>query len=389
MKKVLIFSIAYIPFVGGAELAVKEITDRLGNEDFSARGGPASGWHFDLITLRFKKEWPVFERMENVNVYRVSGPKLFFPFIAFGKALSLHRQKRYNIAWSIMANRAGFAALFFKFLNPKVKFLLTLQEGDSLDYPKKRMAGLYFFLKPFFKAIFTKADYIQAISNYLAEWAKNMEARCPIEVVPNGADINKFKSQISNLKSNGLKQELKIKEGEKILITTSRLVEKNAVGDIVEAMKYLPDSVKLLILGSGPLEKNLKSQISNLKIEDRVKMAGEISRGELPKYLAISDIFVRPSLSEGLGSSFLEAMIAGVPVIGTAVGGIPDFLEEGETGLFCEANNPKSIAEKAMEYINNPERAEKIAENAQKLVREKYDLDLIAQKMEDIFNKLT
>ena len=63
---ILIFSIAYIPFVGGAELAVKEITDRI-SADLS----------FDMITLRFNKNWPKFEKIGNINIYRISSPKIF------------------------------------------------------------------------------------------------------------------------------------------------------------------------------------------------------------------------------------------------------------------------------------------------------------------------
>ena len=89
-----------------------------------------------------------------------------------------------------------------------------------------------------------------------------------------------------------------------------------------------------------------------------------------------------------MGNSFIEAMAAGIPVIGTRVGGIPDFIKDGETGLFCEVNSPQSIAEKVTEYMNNPKRTNKIVETAQKLVREKYDWDLIAEKMKNIFEKL-
>src|SRR3989344_9096540 len=105
-KKILIFSIAYIPFVGGAELAVKEITDRVNDLEF------------DMITLRFNKNWPKFEKIGNINVYRISSPKLFFPFAAFLKAIRLNMKRRYCLVWSIMANRAGYAALFFKFTHP-------------------------------------------------------------------------------------------------------------------------------------------------------------------------------------------------------------------------------------------------------------------------------
>jgi len=362
MKKVLIFSLAYLPFIGGAELAVKEITDRIYN------------FEFDMITLRFNKQWPRFEKIGNINVYRVDGSKLFFPFFAFFKAQKLNRENSYGLIWSIMANRAGFAALFFKFFHPHVKFLLTLQEGDTLDYPKKQMGILWLFLKPLFRAIFSKADYIQAISNYLAGWAKEMGAKCPVEVVPNGVDINKFEARSTKFETK-----------EKILITSSRLVEKNAIGDVIEALRYLPEKIKFLILGEGPLENKLKFQVSSLKLQERVEFLGFVEHKEMMKYFEKADIFIRPSRSEGLGTAFLEAMAAEVPVIATPVGGIPDFLRDGETGLFCEISNPKSIAEKVKILLDNKELREKIIFNAKKLVEENYDWNSIAEKMGEIF----
>ncbi len=401
-KKILIFSIAYIPFVGGAELAVKEITDRIGNKDFSAQGGPARGWHFDLITLRFDKKWPKTEKIGNITIYRIGGPKLFFPFSALFKGLSLHKKYEYQIIWSIMANRAGFAALFFKFFLPKVKFLLTLQEGDVLDYPQKRAGVLWPFVGFLFKRIFRKADYIQAISNYLAAWARQMGFRKRLEIVPNGVDLENFNppagGQISrlrqgfggqaNLKISELKEKLNIKNGEKILITTSRLVSKNAVDDIIRALQYLPENVKFLILGVGSDLEKLQNLAEEIGVREKVIFLGHIEPQEVPKYLAISDVFVRPSLSEGLGSSFLEAMAAGIPVIATPVGGIPDFLKDGETGLFCEVRNPKSIAEKVKIILEDAALAGKIKNNANEMVAKKYDWDLISRKMGDIFNKL-
>jgi glycosyltransferase involved in cell wall biosynthesis len=364
MKKILIFSLAYFPMVGGAEVAIKEITDRI------------TDCEFDIVTKNFGASG--FEKIGNINVYRVWGLKLFFPFIAFFKARRLNKKNNYDAIWSIMANRAGFAALFFKFFHPKIKFLLTLQEGDELDYPQKRMGIIYFFLKPFFKKIFIKADKIQAISNYLADWAKKMGAEVKkIEVVPNGVDIEKFKSQISNFKN----------KEDKILITVSRLVKKNAVNDIIEALKFLPANIKLLILGVGPEEEKLKSLVASYNLENRVNFVGLVKSDEISSYLHSADIFVRPSLSEGLGNAFLEAMAASVPVIATSVGGIPDFLINGQTGLFCEVNNPQDIAEKVKLYLNDNNLRNKIIINAKQMVGEKYDWNLISLKIRNILNQ--
>ena len=144
--KILIFSLAYSPFWGGAEIAVKEITGRL------------SDFEFDMITLRFEKKWPEKEGVGNINVFRINSPKLLFPFLAYFKARRLHKKNKYDIVWSIMANRAGFAALFFKLNFPKTKFLLTLQEGDPFNHPKKRAGIIWLAVGWLFKYIFRKAD---------------------------------------------------------------------------------------------------------------------------------------------------------------------------------------------------------------------------------------
>ncbi|KKU87217.1 MAG: Glycosyltransferase [Candidatus Gottesmanbacteria bacterium GW2011_GWA2_47_9] len=362
-KRILIFSLAYHPMVGGAEIAVKEITDRITDIEF------------DMITMRFNAVHPEKEQIGNCMVYRINTSKNFFPFRAFLFAKKLHSDRPYDATWAIMANWAGFAALFFKFRFPQVPFILTLQEGDPIPYIKRRV----WFVYPLFKKIFTRADIIQAISTYLADWAKNMGYRGQVEVIPNGVDVEKFRPTANNNQPTT----------NTVLITTSRLAEKNAVGDIIKALKFLPNDVILKIIGTGPLEFELKELARITGQGSRVKFLGHIPHYDISKYLHEADIFVRPSLSEGMGNSFIEAMAAGLPVIATPVGGIPDFLQDGKTGLFCEVNNPKSIADKVMEYINNPELTTRIVENANKMVRERYDWNLVAREMKErVFDKV-
>jgi glycosyltransferase involved in cell wall biosynthesis len=104
------------------------------------------------------------------------------------------------------------------------------------------------------------------------------------------------------------------------------------------------------------------------------------------QYLQASDIFIRPSLSEGFGNSFIEAMASGIPVIATPVGGIVDFLTDGETGLFCEVKNPRSIAQKVEKLIKDRESREYIVKNAKKMVEEDYAWTNIVGEMKEVFN---
>ncbi len=365
-KRILIFSYAYEPLIGGAEIAVRELTERL-----------VGNFVFDMVTRRFSRSHSHIENIDAVSVHRISGGKMFFSFFAALKGLSLHRKNKYDCVWAIMANRAGFATLFFKLLHPRVPFVLTLQEGDPIPDIMQKIGLLY----PFFRMIFTRANVITAISTYLAEWAQKVGAKS-VAVVPNGVDVERFKKE---LPSQGEEQNTKVKSGEKKIITVSRLVEKNGIGDLIEAMKYLPAHFKLLIIGSGPLLKNYQLLTTNYKLVDRVQFVGEVSHHELPPYLWASDIFIRPSLSEGFGISFIEAMAAGLPVIATQVGGIVDFLKDKETGLFCKTNDPKSIADAVLLLDEQPAHREAIIAGALRIVKEKYDWNTIASKMREVF----
>ncbi|MCI5108824.1 MAG: glycosyltransferase family 4 protein [Candidatus Pacebacteria bacterium] len=345
--KVLIFATTYIPFIGGAEIAVDEITKRIPDVEF------------DMITVNLDGKQRKFERIGNVNVYRISGPKILFPIVAFIKSFSL--KKKYDLIWSIMASYAGFASLFFKFVKPKVPFLLTLQEGDSKKELKWKFRYVYFL----FKMIIKKANMVQAISKYLEDFAKEFNSKTI--VIPNGVDVEKFSRP---------KREI----GDEVtLVTTSRLVMKNAVSDIIKSLEYLPENVKLVIVGDGELRSSLEKE-SDLS---RVRFAGQLKHPELIAELQSADIFVRPSLSEGFGNSFVEAMASRLPVIATPVGGIVDFLKDKETGFFCKVNDPRDIAEKVKFIINNPVHTERVVENAYHMVLDRYSWDTISKKMKN------
>ncbi len=374
-KRILIFSFMYYPReVGGAEVAIKEITDRL----------PTAEYQFDMVTLHLDRDLPAHEKIGNVNVHRVGRGKYFFTVVGAWKAGKLHKEKKYDAIWSMMANYAGFAALFFKLRHPKVPFVLSLQEGDPIDYIKKRVRFVY----PLFKKIFTKADNIQTISNYLADFARIMGGK-NIVVVPNGVDVARFSAPISQSEIGATQEEIGKLAGDIFLITASRLVVKNAVSDIVKALLFLPENVKLLVCGVGYEEEKLRSLVEKISLGSRVVFKGFVSQNDLPKYLRACDVFVRPSLSEGFGNSFIEAMAARVPVVATPVGGIVDFLEDKRTGLFCAVSEPKDLALKVLIYLRDVNLREEIVDNAFEMVKEKYDWKLIASDMDEKVFKRT
>ncbi|MFA5987848.1 MAG: glycosyltransferase family 4 protein [Candidatus Paceibacterota bacterium] len=357
-KKVLIFSFAYYPHMSGAELAVREITDRIVDADF------------DLVSYDLDGELTRDEQFGNVHIYRIkSFSKYLYPIKSFFLAWKLQRKNNYSCYWSMMAN-AGFVPMFLKFVFPKTKFVLTLQEGDPIPQIKRRV----WFVYPFFKMIFRRADLVTVLSNYLAGFAKDMGAQ-KIEIIPNGVDFNNFVYSTKNIDPKG-----KI-----VLVTTGRLEKKNALDDIIKALKFLPPNFVFKSVGAGTEEQSLRSLVSQLGLESRVEFLTWVSHKELGKILSESNIFVRPSLTEGLGSSFIEAMGAGLPIVGTPVGGIPDFLEDGETGVFCRVGDPRSIADAVLKIANNQEMAKHLSETAYNLARERHDWKNISDRFNKIF----
>jgi len=131
--------------------------------------------------------------------------------------------------------------------------------------------------------------------------------------------------------------------------------------DLLYAIKDL-ENVKLVIVGDGPQRENIEKLIRELKISSKVIMMGH--QENVPEILPNFDIFVLPSNIEALGTALLEAQSAGVPVVASNVGGIPECVKEGETGFLFEKENVEDLKNKLKILINNKELREKFSKNA-------------------------
>lgn len=375
-NRILLFTTAFRPFIGGSEIAIEEIAKRL------------SAVNFDIITPRYTRKLKKLEDFGNIRIYRVGwgvlSDKFFFPIFGFLMARRLLRSNTYEIAHAYQASYGGGAAYIFKLFNPGIKLVLTLQEGKNLD----RQGFWIRFLR---KMVIKKADLITAISNYLKDYAKRFSKKVKIVVIPNGVDIESFSRDFSYGELSLVADSLGIKPGEKVIISVSRLVPKNGADILIRAFYILNTkhqilNTKLLLVGDGEQKEELVTLAKELGVFRNIIFAGSVSHVELPKYLKISDVFVRPSRSEGLGSAFLEAMTAGISIIGTRVGGIPDFLKDNETGIFCKMDDPEDLAVKIKKIIEDKNQTARITKNARFLVLEKHDWNLIAEKFKEIYD---
>ncbi len=378
MKKVLIFSLAYLPHVGGAELALKELTDRL--DEFE----------FHLLTLRFRAEDAAREKIGNVFVYRIGFgssalQKVLFVPRALRAARILQRKHAFDIWWAMMTYMVLPIALL-RLSGTRVPYVLTLQDGDSFTHVFRRVRILP--VVPLLRYGFRQAAAVSVLSQYLATWAEHMGAASRVAVIPNGVAVERF--------AGSQPRDIQKKEGEFWLITTSRLVHKNGLDDVLRALVLLPPSVHFLILGAGPLESELKWLVTEFKLVDRVRFVGYVPPAELPGYLHACDAFIRPSRTEGFGSSFVEAMAAGLPVIATQEGGIKDFLFDARrnpnkkaTGFAVDPDSPEQIAEAVKVIMTDPTRVQQIREHAFALVREKYDWEVVTGQYRDLFKRVS
>ncbi len=391
-KKILIFSLAYYPrHVGGAEVALKEITNRLSSEEFE----------FHMVTLRYDSKLPKTEKIGNVVVHRIgfSKPsptasdlkriplilnKYWYQFAAARMAGKLHRQYHFEGVWAMMAHAVGVPAALFKIFYPRVPYVLTLQEGDPPEYIERLARPVW----PLFARAFTSADMVVAESTFLGRWARHRGFRGPLEVIPNGMDAERFSREVTPYKIGK-------KEGETWLIHTGRLVNKNALDVVIRALPHLSASVHFFMLGDGPDKSSLAKLADSLSVSTRVHFHPYVPLEDIPNYLKECDIFIRPSRSEGMGNSFIEAMAAGLPVIATQEGGIADFLFDAKrnpdketTGWAVDRDSPEQIAEAVEDILAHPARVVQVVETAKKMVFEKYDWDLIAHTMRTLFNRV-
>ena len=399
MKKVLILSLAYYPkFIGGDAVAIKEITDRISPSDIE----------FHMVTLRFDAAVQKIERVGNVLVHRIGFTghnvtiadlqkfplkytKYFFQFTAALKALSLYRQYKYDAIWAMMAHSAGIPAALFNLAHPRVPYILTLQEGDPPEYIEKTARPLW----PLFKRAFTQADIVQTISHFLADWARRMGYKGPIEVIPNGSSVDLSKIY-SPEELEEYKKKVGKKDGDVFIVSVSRLVHKNAVDDIVRALPMLPANIKLLLVGEGPDKDMLQKLSTDFGLSDRVIYTGHVDTSETAKYRAISDIFARPSRSEGMGNSFASAMASRLPIIATQEGGLADFIFDAKrnpdketTAWVVDKDSSDQIAQAVKDILANPEQVKKVTGTCYRLVAEVYNWDVIAKAMRDkVFSRV-
>jgi glycosyltransferase involved in cell wall biosynthesis len=174
-----------------------------------------------------------------------------------------------------------------------------------------------------------------------------------------------------------------------VILTLCRLVPDKGVDVLIDAVRRLPEAVlkrtKVLIGGVGDQISDLRAQLDD-STRDVVSFLGHVS--DTSAYYAAADVFVMPSRHEPFGLVFLEAAHHGVPSIGTNVGGIPEVIQPGTTGLLVDSENPQQLADAIASLAGDEALRRRLGEAAKEDVRTRFRLDTLSEKYAELFRRV-
>ncbi len=221
--------------------------------------------------------------------------------------------------------------------------------------------------------VITPSKYFQKL---VSDWIPNPEK---VKVIYNGIDLAASTLQ----QASGQKPEAR---SQKLILSAGRLVSWKGFEVLIEIMTDLPDW-KLIIVGDGPEYENLKIKIKNLKLNDRVVLAGAVPREKLLEYLNDSGIFVLNTSFESFSFQVVEAMAAGLPVITTNIGNLAEIIENDKEGILVEPNNKEQILAAIKKISEDKNFSEKIIKNAEKKSRQ-FSIENTLNQLEQLLKTL-
>ena len=243
------------------------------------------------------------------------------------------------------------------------------------------LVGLHPSYKSAVEFSINQSDVVTTVSESLKkDTYKEFNITKEIEVIPNFINNNEYKNLGDCVRSHIAE------EDEKILIHVSNLRKVKRVADVVEIFYRVQKEVKskLIIVGEGPEWDKAWQLIQKYNLDDKVKNFGKIKN--LNEILCLSDLFILPSAQESFGLAALEAMAAGLPVLSSDVGGIPEVNIDGKTGFVCPMGDVDTMAQKAISLLKDENQLNVMKANAKKRA---YDFDIknILPVYEDLYKK--
>jgi glycosyltransferase involved in cell wall biosynthesis len=231
------------------------------------------------------------------------------------------------------------------------------------------------------------AHCVTAVAEAVREHVHREEG-CPrdkIVVIPNGVDAEQFRGaevppadEFPGMAGDG-----------KVVGTITRLVWKRGHEELLEAAALVArgePATRLLIVGDGPLRPSLEQRVKERGLNGTVRFLGAVPRAA--RLLPHFDVFVLSSVWEGMSNGLLEAMAAGRAVVATRVGGNPEVIVDGESGLLVPPRDPQALADAVLRLLRDPELARRMGEAARRRVEAEFTLPRMVRRLERLYDEL-
>ena len=245
------------------------------------------------------------------------------------------------------------------------------------------------------RALMRWTDAVVALSGAHAAYLGGVEGVDPakIVVIENGIDTRRYQEP-DPAGVERARGELGLAEGDRVVSMVAALRPEKAHEALVEAAGILARrrsglSVKFLVVGGGPRRAEIERLVTRGGLEKSVILAGE--REDVPEILGLSDALVLPSHAavETLPLVVLEAMAAGVPVVASAVGSVPEIIENGQNGLLIQPADPVGLSDALCHIFDELENTQRMIERARDTVRQRFTVEKMVRGYIDLFDRLT
>ncbi len=309
-----------------------------------------------------------------------SRPSIFCPgkfityfYLNIRDIVSLCRQHRVDVVHCHLSD-AEFAGILAGWLYGARRIISTVHYPELL--PERQSGDIRNYLRiAAIRLLYHLANAVVAVSDDVAQQLKNVFHLAPskIKTIINGIDVEAIHR---TLPSPEHLSSLCALPGQRLITSVGRLMPPKGHGYLVSAMPHLisqVDNVRLLLAGDGDLKASLEQLSQDLKVQDVISFLG--SRSDVPDILALSDVFVLPSVSEGTSMALLEAMAASKPIVATDIPGNRDVLRHGHNCLLVPPGNPEKLAEAISFLLNHPRIAAEYGENAYQDVCQRFNID--------------
>jgi glycosyltransferase involved in cell wall biosynthesis len=234
--------------------------------------------------------------------------------------------------------------------------LIIMTMGSDVRLPNSFVVNL--FWKFILRSVRTVIVKEKESANRLTRYANQVE----IVILPNGVDQSRFM-----LNRRECRKSIGLRRGEKMILYVGRLHPVKNVGALIAAFarvhRHFHD-VKLFIVGAGPELSNLIKLAGNKHISGSIIFVGRVSPNDVPRFMVAADVFVLPSISEGSPSVVLEALAAGVPVLASNVGGVPDLVRNGQEGFLFEPGDLGQMTDLLSLVLRSHPLRKKMSKNA-------------------------